>query len=305
MIINNTNLRTMTVGFNALFQKGREEIRYKNKNIDDWKKITTVTQSTREAEEYGWLDSDSVIREWLGDRVVQRLKTGGMKIVNRDFEGTVGVKKNQILDNRLGDLNIPMRNLGAKVEEFPNKLVFNLLATAQTELCYDGSPFFDTAHKLEKPSGKTMSYSNLAVPSTGAVQPWYLFDTSKLLSAFIYQERQPFNFVAKTSDTDDNVFERKEFLYGTDGRCNVGFGLPQLAFKSTKPLSAATLQEARVSMGKLTHPDGQPMGIYPTLLVVGWDNEEAARNLLRRDEENASTNTYKGIVDLMLSPYVV
>ena len=32
---------------------------------------------------------------------------------------------------------------------------------------------------------------------------------------------------------DDNVFFKKEFIYGVDARCNAGYGLWQLAFGST------------------------------------------------------------------------
>jgi phage major head subunit gpT-like protein len=60
---------------------------------------------------------------------------------------------------------------------------------------------------------------------------WYLADLSKPMKPFIYQVRKAANFVRKDSETDDNVFLRKEALYGVDARGNAGFGLPLLIAK--------------------------------------------------------------------------
>ncbi|CAH8720532.1 Mu-like prophage major head subunit gpT family protein [Paenibacillus melissococcoides] len=44
--------------------------------------------------------------------------------------------------------------------------------------------------------------------------------TTKPLKPLIYQERKAARFVAMDRDTDENVFMRKQFLYGVDGRSN-------------------------------------------------------------------------------------
>ncbi len=38
--------------------------------------------------------------------------------------------------------------------------------------------------------------------------------------------------MSKTAETDDNVFMKKQFLYGADSRGNAGFGFWQMAFGS-------------------------------------------------------------------------
>jgi phage major head subunit gpT-like protein len=62
---------------------------------------------------------------------------------------------------------------------------------------------------------------------------WFLLDTTKPIKPFIYQERKKPEFVALDKPDDENVFMRKKFLYGIDMRCNVGYGLWQLAYGST------------------------------------------------------------------------
>ena len=73
----------------------------------------------------------------------------------------------------------------------------------------------------------------LVVPQlAGHDSAGYLLSTSRPLKPLIYQERKKAKFVSKTAETDDNVFMRKQFLYGADSRGNAGFGFWQMAYGS-------------------------------------------------------------------------
>lgn len=62
---------------------------------------------------------------------------------------------------------------------------------------------------------------------------WFLFATSMSLKPFVYQERKKYQFTSLVKPEDPNVFMKGEFLYGADGRSNVGYGFPQMAYGST------------------------------------------------------------------------
>lgn len=62
---------------------------------------------------------------------------------------------------------------------------------------------------------------------------WYLIDNSRPLKPTILQKNKEIKFVAMDKDDDENVFMRDKFRYGVDSRCNAGYGLWQLAHKST------------------------------------------------------------------------
>lgn len=62
---------------------------------------------------------------------------------------------------------------------------------------------------------------------------WYLLDVSRPLKPIILQKNKEIKFVAMDKEDDENVFMRDKFRYGVDSRCNVGYGLWQLAHKST------------------------------------------------------------------------
>ena len=74
----------------------------------------------------------------------------------------------------------------------------------------------------------------LVVPELAAnPEQWFLLCTKRPVKPFIFQNRRKAQLVAKDRPSDDNVFMKKEFIYGVDARCNAGYGLWQLAFGST------------------------------------------------------------------------
>lgn len=74
----------------------------------------------------------------------------------------------------------------------------------------------------------------LVVPElSGDETAWHLLCTTKAIKPIIFQERQKAQFVSKDSESDENVFMRKEYLYGTDARGNAGYSFWQLAYGST------------------------------------------------------------------------
>lgn len=284
-------LRNLFVGFKTSFQAGFAGVEAQ------WPQIATEVTSTGAAEDYGWLGDWPEIREWLGDRVLRELGAHTYSIKNKDFESTVRVPRNSIQDDQLGIFKPMFEGLGGKVKLFPDRLVFALLALGATTKCYDGQYFFDTDH----PVGDGV-VSNVG---GGGGTPWYLLDTRQPLKPLIYQKRKAFDFTALDRDTDQNVFMRKEFIYGTDGRANVGFGFWQTAFMSKQTLDAAGFEAARTALGGFKGDSGEPLGVQGNLLVVPKSLEGAARRLLvNTTKANGETNEWAGAADLLVANFL-
>lgn len=66
---------------------------------------------------------------------------------------------------------------------------------------------------------------------------WFLMCTKKFLKPLIYQKRREMKLVAKTKLEDENVFMRDEYIWGIDGRSNVGYGFWQMAYGSDGTVS--------------------------------------------------------------------
>lgn len=62
---------------------------------------------------------------------------------------------------------------------------------------------------------------------------WYLLCTKKPVKPFVFQQRKAPEFVDKGTDSrDEDVFKRKQFLYGADSRGNMGYSLWFLAIQN-------------------------------------------------------------------------
>ncbi|MCQ9375161.1 Mu-like prophage major head subunit gpT family protein [Methyloversatilis sp. XJ19-13] len=284
-------LRNLYTGFKAAFQKGFDGV------TPQWDQIATRVPSSTSQEDYAWLGDMPAIREWIGDRVVRGLSESGYTIKNKTFELTVGVKRDKIDDDQYGIYTPMMQDMGQRVRQFPDKLVFGLLKDGFATLCYDGQYFFDTDH----PVGQGV-VSNV---QAGAGNPWFLLDTAHSLKPLIYQERRPFSFVPMTKPEDEGVFTRAEYRYGTDGRCNVGFGFWQMAFGSKATLDAANFNAAYAAMGAFKDEAGEPLGVMPRLLVCGPSNREPALTVVKAERNaNGATNINRDAVDVLVVPWL-
>jgi phage major head subunit gpT-like protein len=291
MIINQANLSSLYNGFSAIFKEV-----FENAGAVHPRVATEVPSAARQ-EEYNWLGRVPRMREWLGERVAQNLSGYSYTIKNRDWEATVAVDRNDIEDDAVGIYSPMVRALADAAATHPDELVFDLISNGFVNGCYDGRPFFDTAHEtgdvvqsnkgtavlsadsyaaaraqmmsLVDENGKPLNIvpdllivspqlekaalqilradtnldgsSNIYKESVDLIvapqlsaspTSWFLLDTAKAVKPFIYQRRKAPVFVAKDSPEDENVFMRKEYLFGVDSRENAGYGLWQLAYGS-------------------------------------------------------------------------
>lgn len=294
MIVNGTNIRNLTVGFQAAFQGAFSGVQ------SAYGRFCTTVNSTTAEEDYGWLGDMPQIREWIGERVVHNLTASGYAVKNRPFELTIGVPRSAVEDDRYGIYATASRGLGEQAARFPDKLVFGLMADGWTKKCYDGQPFFSTDHPTD--SGV---FANTDSDADDDGAPWFLFDDTQFLRPWIYQQRKPFAFVAKTDIRDDNVFFHDQYLYGVDGRCNVGFGLPQLCWGSKQPLNADNYEKARAALGQMKGSKGDLLGVSGKVLVVGSTLERAALKLLNNEKAaGGEDNEWKGTARLEVIPFL-
>lgn len=291
-------LAAIYTNFSAIFQQALT-----NQPVPWYMRMAMTVPSTSRQNTYGWMMRIPRIREWLGERVVHSLAAHGYTIVNKDWEETIGIDRNDIEDDQFGLYTAIIQELARQFAFHPNDLITSLLQTGASTTCFDGQYFFDTDHPIDlKDSTKgtqsnlftstALSLSNyqsvrasmaqlkgederplgirptmLVVPpqlegtgktilvaqtqASGATNveqgsaelvvvpelaneatTWYLVDGSRAIKPFVYQLRRGVEFVSKDSPDDDNVFRKKEFLYGADCRDNAGYGLYQLIAKA-------------------------------------------------------------------------
>lgn len=276
-IITPALINALFTGFNASFQDGLNSVQ------SDFEKIATVVPSTTKSNTYGWLGKFPAFREWIGDRVINDLTAHGYSITNKKYETTVGVDRTDIEDDNIGTYSPIFNEAGRAAAIYPDEHTFGLLKEGTSTLCFDGQNFFDTDHPVypnTDGTGIPVPTSNLLTPASGAVEPWYLLDTSRAIKPLIFQSRQKPVFKAMVADNDEAVFMRDVYRYGADARSNVGFGFWQMAVCSTKPLNKDNFEEAYDLMRSFKSDGGRPLNITPKLLVVPSVHRSAAKEVV-------------------------
>jgi len=270
MIINQENLANIYIGlstvFNAAFQGAP----------DPWyPRLAMTVPSSGRSIDYKFLLDFPGMREWIGDRLIKSLEGKNWEVINKDWESTIGVDRNDIEDDQLGLYNPIVAALAQEARFHPNQLIADLIIGGGAADCYDGSYFFATDH----PVGESTA-SNY---DAGASTAWYLIDDSRPVKPFIFQSRKPVELVRMDRADDLNVFMRRQFYFGVDARYTAAYGMWQLAYKSTQALTPAYYAAARAAMMGLENADGRKLGVKPTLLVVPPSLEATARELLNAE----------------------
>jgi phage major head subunit gpT-like protein len=294
MLTTPANVAALQVGFKKNFQDAFNATRPQS----DFEKVATVIKSTSGSETYGWLGKFPKMREWVGARVIKDMAAHGYTIANKDFEATVGVDRNDIEDDNLGIYSPLFAEMGMSAAQQPDDLTFGLMAQGRTTTCFDGQYFFDTDHPSFNEAGGQITASNVDASGLAANPWWYLLDTTRPLKPLIYQERKKPQFVSLTNpQLSGHVFMNKEFVYGADGRCNVGFGLWQMARASNAELNGDSLDAAIEAMRSLRDENGRPLGIKPNLLVVGPKLRSRANKTVKvmLGEGGASNSNYNAV----------
>lgn len=297
MIITNATLNALAQGFNAAFKQGFGSV------TPTWQQVAMVIPSTSDAENYGWMKDLPGVREWIGQRQYNNLEATGASLVNKSWEHTIAVKRTAIEDDKLGIYSNIFQMQGELVARHPDDLVWGLLPQGFNTRGFDGQYFFDTDHRSFGRDKVEKDWSNV---QAGASAPWFLLDLSRtFMRPLIFQSRKAPEFVSRTDPRDQRVFDYAEYVYGADARYNAGFGFHQLALGSKAELNAANYDAGRRALAGQFRPDGSPLGVKATHLIVGPSNEMRAKALLESAKAADGTdNLNRGTTQLIVSPWL-
>ena len=290
------NLSVLYTAVKTNFQIGRQTY------TQLWPKIATLVPSTTAVETYAWLGEFTRLREWIGERQINRMKAHGYTLANKKFEGTEAIGREYVEDDTYGVLMPKFQDMGYAAATHPDEMTFALLLAGFDNLCYDGQNFFDTDHPVGD-EGQEQSVSNM---QAGAGEAWFLLDTSRPLKPLIYQQRKDYNLNNKTdASNSDHVYMMDEFLYGVDARGNWGFGFWQQAFASKADLTDANFDTAMETMMGFKSDKGRPLGIMPNLLIVGPSNRSAAKKVVEAENKaQGESNTNFKAVEVLVVPWL-
>lgn len=172
----NDLFRTFTTAFNKAQQAAAGRVGKFGATVEDLAFIMSVTGASTT---HAWMEQIRGMREWIGPRAVGNIKAGGLTVVNRNFEATVGVPVPAIDDDQYGVYAPIIAQLGSAGEQLWKQLLIEaMLGNANWA---DGNPFFCSGRTLSEDSGALTNAVTTALSATAletalaAMLGWKLF----------------------------------------------------------------------------------------------------------------------------------
>jgi phage major head subunit gpT-like protein len=308
MDTNRENMQQFFTSLETRFKAGLEAVRSPREGFLSLDDIALSAPVSGSAVVHGWLTQLPGMKKWLGDRQIENLLTGKLTVANDDFEGTIGVPRNDIEDDNYGLYGNLAQAMGTSAEMLWMDLA--IAALVANGNWADGAAFFGTTRKYgartiankttsaldadtfaaavtammswkghkdvplkvmptklvvgpklrtaafqickaanfvqivtNKAGSENVGAASVDNPNRGVVEPkispslvgdyddhWYLVGEVNGVKPVMVQKRKEPKFVSMDKDTDENVFMRKTFLYGTDARGAAFLTLPHLCY---------------------------------------------------------------------------
>ena len=168
-----------------------------------YEEIASIVPSSSRETRYAWIGKLPRLREWLGNRVVNNLAAREYTLLNKDWEGTFKVARNDIEDDQVGVYNWGIDMLGMQARTWPDDLLTQLLVTGDSTVlssavCYDGQPFFSANHPTDPNNAASATQSNLFNTTTSGSTPLnaqnYANVRAKMM-AFQGEDSKPFRVI--------------------------------------------------------------------------------------------------------------
>lgn len=272
--------------------------------------VAMTVPSNTKVNTYGVLGQFPKMREWVGERQIQKMQAQGMSIENKLYESTVSVPRTDIEDDQVGLFRSMVQQAGQSAAELPDDLVFGLLKAGKTTLCYDGQNFFDTDHPVYENvdgTGTSKTQKNITTGSASSAPTFYLFDTTNSIKPLIWQERTKPEIETKFDPSkSDKTFMEDVYLWGVRARGAAGFGFWQLAHRVEQTeLTAENIMAVIAEMQSLKGDGGKLLNIRPNIIVVPPALEFKARQICEGDLINGTTNILKGRLKVVVSSQII
>lgn len=136
MDINRKNMDFLFKSFSMNFASGIESV------PDTWQKFCGTIQSGAAANVYPFLEQFGGMREWIGDRQLKNVSSRKIEVVNRDFEDTVSIPRNDIEDDQYGIYSTLIAQMGYNAGKLWQDLAVEALVSNPKWI--DDADFFST-----------------------------------------------------------------------------------------------------------------------------------------------------------------
>jgi phage major head subunit gpT-like protein len=154
MLINKANLNFLFQQWDTRFQSVYES------TPTFFELYSTTMPSTTERSVHSWIAQQSGLREWVGHRIEENAEVNDYTLINKDWEKTISLQRNKILDDTYGVFGPVVDDLGQQSRLWPDDVMTAVLEAGTTQVCFDGQYFFDTDHPVDMNDASKGTYVN-------------------------------------------------------------------------------------------------------------------------------------------------
>lgn len=155
MKLTRENLDALFTAFNAALNKGLA------KTWNGWQKWAMTVQSSGAGETYPLALVTGGMREWIGPRVRNKLDTGKLTVLNKDYEHEESVSRNDIEDDHIGLYEPIFEAMGVDAGNLWGRLATMALVDAGNWA--DGAAFFSSRTLGKKSTANNVVNSALSL----------------------------------------------------------------------------------------------------------------------------------------------
>lgn len=166
-VVTSDFLAALMTNFHAIFQTAFDAA---DKDAE-YKLLCLLTESSSDKENYNWLEAVPALTEWRDERKIYGLGARDYEVKNVHYEGTIGVDRDTLEDDKYGLIAPRVRQLAGRAVAHMNNEVFKLLNLGASTKTFDNVNFF----KATRSFGDSGNINNIAGGAYGA-------DSTKILA---------------------------------------------------------------------------------------------------------------------------
>ena len=126
---------------NVAYNKAYDQL-IQGQGIKELTGLVMETTSGGRAEPYGWLGDLPVVQEWIGEKEYSGLKSYPYEIPNKKWATGIEVDEDEIEDDQWGMILPRVEMMAKTMLDHNMELVADFILNGDTNLAYDGQPFF-------------------------------------------------------------------------------------------------------------------------------------------------------------------
>jgi phage major head subunit gpT-like protein len=257
----------------------------------DYRFIASFMPVTTKTVAFPFTKDLAPMRQWIGDRDIHELDLGSYSFAVDNYELSYHIPEDAAEDDLSGTIMSVIQQFPGQYERKLERDIFAAYRDGNSGTCaLDGLSFFNASHVYQ--NGDT--FANIDTSGDVSV-PWILFDSRQPRAVRVAERMAP-RIVTLGPGTEYHT-RTGGYLFAMDARYGVGYGMPQVAFRSTKSFTEANILAHMELMRAFKSMDGiHDAGVMADTLIIDVSLMSEVQGVLNVPLRSDGTTTVNNIL---------